>query len=649
MEIKVAYERLYKIRRFEEILLNLFSENKLKGTTHTSIGQEAVAVATMANVTAKDFVFSNHRCHGHFLAYSDNAQILFAEIMGKKTGVCRGRGGSQHICYKNFYTNGVQGGIVPNATGIALAEKLKGSDGIAIVFIGDGTLGQGIVYESFNMASLYHIPILYIVEDNGYAMTTKRTDAMAGSIKKRLEAFDIDTAELETNDVEILEQAIAEACTNVREKKRPFCQIIHTYRLAPHSKGDDFRAPLEIEEWREKDPLKIVEARLSSKEKEAVRKKVEKELADALDNAEREGIDLDKDVYKEYFGHYTEEKSFLNEEKIKCVESLNKGLKQALEDMEAVALIGEDIKDPYGGAFRVTKGLSSQFGDRIINTPISEAGFIGMSVGLALNGIKPVTEMMFGDFITLGFDQILNHATKYRWMYAEQVSVPMLIRIPMGGGRGYGATHSQSLEKYFTGIPNLRMIAVSRLVDPGKLIYHILKEIDSPVLLIENKKMYSEKLYVRDEAGKLDIFQIFENKAEFPIYRLTIDGKMTADAAIVTYGVMTDLAMEASKTLMLEDEIMVDIIVCTSLTPLYIDKVCGELGDVKNIITLEEGTIRSGWGAEVIASLTESLSERNYRRVGALNCVIPSGSELENGVLPEKSDIVKLVRRMINE
>ena len=205
------YEKMYKIRRFEENLLQLFSENKLKGTTHTSIGQEAVAVAVMENLTESDFVFSNHRCHGHFIAYSDNIEILLSEIMGKENGMCKGRGGSQHICYKHFFSNGVQGGIVPDATGIAYASKIKSNSDVTVVFIGDGTLGQGVVYESFNMASLYRIPILYIIEDNGYAMTTKRTEGVAGSIKDRAMAFGIDTSEIETNDVELLYDELKKA------------------------------------------------------------------------------------------------------------------------------------------------------------------------------------------------------------------------------------------------------------------------------------------------------------------------------------------------------------------------------------------------------------------------------------------------------
>ena len=648
MDIVQSYEKMYKIRKFEEKLLQLFSENKLKGTTHTSIGQEAVAVSVMNYVTDADFVFSNHRCHGHFIAYSDNMTILLSEIMGKKSGMCRGRGGSQHICYKHFYSNGVQGGIVPDATGIGLAEKLKGRNGVAIVFIGDGTLGQGVVYESFNMASLYNVPILYVVEDNGYAMTTSRKEGVAGNIRDRAVAFDIAVSEIETNDVELLYPEMEKAFDYVRKNKRPFCQIIHTYRLAAHSKGDDYRDPAEVREWKKKDPLKIVEKRLSAETVRLIQKKVERELQEAVAAAENAPIDAAEDIYEEYFGEYRPAESLLNKDNIRCVESLNAGLEQAMSDIPEIILLGEDIRDPYGGAFKVTRGLSQKFPDRVINTPISEAGFIGMSVGMALNGLKPVPELMFGDFITLGFDQILNHATKFRWMYAEQVSVPMLIRIPMGGGRGYGATHSQSLEKYFVGIPNLRIIALSRIINAGELIYRILKDIDSPVILLENKKMYSEKLLVPDDAKRIGFFHIIEGDGAFPVYHLTMDKAAKADASIVTYGAMTDIAMAAAEELMVEDELMVDIIVNTTVSPLNEADIIKAIGNIQNVIALEEGTVRAGWGSEVIAMLSSHAGNHNYARIGAKNCVIPSGNELEEGVLPKKEDIIKCVRRMCN-
>ncbi len=642
---RLAYTKMYRIRRFEETLLQLFSENKLQGTTHTSIGQEADAVSVMNQVTEADFVFSNHRCHGQFLAYSDNPKILLSEIMGRVSGMCRGRGGSQHICYKHFYTNGIQGGIVPNATGLAFAEKLKGGDGIAVVFLGDGTLGQGVVYEAMNMASLYEIPVLYLVEDNAYAMTTKTSEGVSGTIVGRAEAFGIVSSEITSNDVEELDAELEKAFSYVRNERKPYMQVIHTYRLGPHSKGDDFRDPEEVASWKLQDPLTLLAAKMDGDLVNEIQASVEAELKEAVAFAEAQPIDTDPDMYEEVFlNRRNDYPSLLNQDKSKCLDKLQAGLDHVMADFEEVILLGEDIRDPYGGAFKVTKGLTSKYDSRIINTPISEAGFIGMSVGLAMNGRKPISEMMFGDFITLGFDQLLNHATKFSWMYAGQIQVPMLIRIPSGGGRGYGATHSQSLEKYLIGIPNLRVIALNRLVDAGALLYRVVENLTQPTVFIENKKMYGEKLYQTLD-GKADLFSVTESEGAYPVYHLTLAEGEMAEATIVTYGPMLDLAMEAAKKLMLTEEMVVNIICHTSISPLDLDAMQAMLGDCKHVITLEEGNERGGWGAEVIAALTERATNVRYHRVAAKNCVIPCGAELEKGMLPTVDAVITAVMR----
>ena len=232
------------------------------GTTHAYIGQEANAVGIFDVIDKDDIIFSNHRCHGHYLAYGGDPYLLAAEVMGKVTGLVGGRGGSQHIQLRNFYSNGIQGGIVPIATGMALAEKYIRSNRIALVFLGDGTLGQGIIYESFNIASLWKIPVLFVVENNRYAQTTPIESAMAGNIRERFSAFGIDAWECDSTDVLEIRQAANESINFVRNKKQPAGLILHTYRFSAHSKGDDFRMPEEISSFMKRDPLIIHGTRL---------------------------------------------------------------------------------------------------------------------------------------------------------------------------------------------------------------------------------------------------------------------------------------------------------------------------------------------------------------------------------------------------
>ena len=273
------YRELYRIRRFEETVLENFSRGAFYGTTHTYIGQEANAVGVLTNIAENDIVFSNHRCHGHFLAYGGDPHALFAELMGRKTGVSGGRGGSQHLHWRNFYSNGVQGGIVPISTGMALAEKLKKSGSVVIAFLGDGTLGEGVIYESFNIAALWGVPILYVLENNHIAQTTDIKMAVSGDISARFTAFGIPVSQLNTSDVLQIVPLARELLSKVRQKNTPFALILDTHRFGPHSKGDDTRPANLLSEIRQEfDPIQIHGKRLDESQKVSIESTVDDEI-----------------------------------------------------------------------------------------------------------------------------------------------------------------------------------------------------------------------------------------------------------------------------------------------------------------------------------------------------------------------------------
>jgi TPP-dependent pyruvate/acetoin dehydrogenase alpha subunit len=280
------YTTMLLIRRFEERLLDEFSTGKLVGTTHAYIGQEADAAGIFSLTDPDDVVFSNHRCHGHFLAYGGDPYQLAAELMGKATGLVGGRGGSQHIHWRNFYSNGVQGGILPVAAGMAVAEKARQTGKIVLVFAGDGTLGEGSLYESLNIAALWKLPVLFVVENNRYAQTTPVKLAVAGTIPGRFAAFGIPSWERDTTDVLEVRSSAAEAIRHVRSGAGPGGLILHTYRFAAHSKGDDVRDPAEIAAAREKDPLSVHGARLSQAERARAESEVAAKITDAFARAD---------------------------------------------------------------------------------------------------------------------------------------------------------------------------------------------------------------------------------------------------------------------------------------------------------------------------------------------------------------------------
>ena len=281
------YRQLLRIRRFEETVLDAFPRGVFYGTTHTYLGQEANAVGVLSHLHPGDLVFSNHRCHGHFIACGGDLRALFAELMGKPTGVCGGLGGSQHLHWKDFYSNGVLGSTAPVAVGAALAEKAKGSGAITVIFLGDGALGEGVLYESLNIASLWKAPILFVLENNHIAQTTPIELAVAGDIAVRFAAFAIPFLELDTSDVAAIQAAAGEELRTLRAQGGPRALIIHTQRFGPHSKGDDTRDEKMLAELRaQHDPLKIHGERLAAKERKGIEAEVESEVAAAFKQAQ---------------------------------------------------------------------------------------------------------------------------------------------------------------------------------------------------------------------------------------------------------------------------------------------------------------------------------------------------------------------------
>jgi acetoin:2,6-dichlorophenolindophenol oxidoreductase subunit alpha len=272
------YRKMRLIRRFEETLLALFEEGVLNGTTHCCIGQEADAVAIMEHLEPGDHVFSNHRCHGHYLARTGDTLGLLTEIMGKDAGMCRGIGGSQHICATDFKSNGVQGGIVPAAAGIAWANQLNGSDRVSVVFLGDGTLGEGLVYETLNIASLWKLPLWIVLENNGWSQSTPLAMNFAGSMTARFEAFGLPVREIDSTDVLAIDRVAAEELALMRSTKSPRVLIIHTYRLCHHSKSDDQRPAEEIQQRWTIEPLAIHGERLEAPD----RARIDAEVEDAI-------------------------------------------------------------------------------------------------------------------------------------------------------------------------------------------------------------------------------------------------------------------------------------------------------------------------------------------------------------------------------
>ena len=330
---------------------------------------------------------------------------------------------------------------------------------------------------------------------------------------------------------------------------------------------------------------------------------------------------------------------------LRYYESLNKSLHEIMSDDDRVILIGEDIFDPYGGAFKVCQGLSSAFPDQVISTPISEQAITGAAIGLAMHGKYPVVEIMFGDFITLCVDQIVNHASKFSWVYNDQVKIPLVVRTPMGGRRGYGATHSQSLEAMFMSVPFLIIVAPSQYHNPGLLLKHVVINEQDPVLFIENKSLYASRLLSLDTKsnGGFSGETLIQHNSAFPTIALTMIPDEKPDVTLITYGGMASIACEAAQKIFMEEELIVEVLIPSLIKPVPIKDLLPSVCRSGNVVIAEEGVVCGGWGAEVAAQLVyhaNDFMQSPIKRIGSKEVPIPSARTLEDAILPSVDDVV---------
>ena len=569
---EAIFRKAIEIRTFETFLLDLFASGKINGTVHTCVGQEMTPVILSQYLSVSDMVFSNHRGHGHYLAAGNCDKSLLREIMGSSDGVSGGIGGSQHVKTKNFISNGIQGGLAPVAVGWAYSQTIKKSEGIAVCFVGDGTLGEGQFYEALNLACMHKAPTLFVIEANRYAQSTPTSTTFKTPIYERLSGLGLEVFEGNIWDIDELDTVAERAVQNVRDLK-PTILVVDCYRLNPHSKGDDNRSPEEIAHFKQEDPLnkfKEVEsnfydqveseyyARLHSISSQQLERKFNRKnlIGERKLSSPRKLVRLDtSNIIKERMNA-----------------QLNKALDKLCED--GAILLGEDICDTtpltplqYGGAFKVTKGLSVKYPNQVLNAPIGEAGIAGFAIGVALSGTTGIAEIMFGDFTTLVVDQVLQQASKIPSMYGQRVDLPFILRTPMGGRRGYGPTHSQNLEKLFLHWPNINVVAINILSDVDK-VYRSAVECREPFLIIEDKVLYAELFnYTLPK-----FYDVSISEEKFPIVVIK-PSKLKSNTIIFCYGAMLQ------EILYCVDELLSEEIIPTIIAP----EIISETLEIENI------------------------------------------------------------------
>ena len=641
----------FAIRRFETALLDLHKRGLISGTVHTCVGQEAIAVALHAHLkVGRDAFFASHRGHGHFLAYGGAPEALLAEMMGREGAVCLGRGGSQHLCHGRFFSNGIQAAGCLQAVGFAWAQKLRGEDTVTIAQLGDGTLGEGGVYEAMNIAALLKVPVLFLIEYNGWAQSTDVRTTIAGTIEGRASAFGLPCDRGDDVDVAALSCQMDRVIETVRGGQ-PFVQIIETRRLLAHSKGDDNRLPELIAAQFDADPLK----------KWIDRNPLESDILGSrvnlwLDNCISEVIsrptiiDVGETALPD-LAHPPDSATLVARRMGRnaygtIVQELNRTLHLAMGEDDRVVMLGEDIADPYGGAFKVTQGLSTSFGRRVFSTPIAENAIAGLATGAALAGLRPVAEVMFADFVTLAVDQLINSAAKFYYMFGGKVTCPLTLRLVSGGGRGYGPTHSQSTERLLCGEPGLRVVALSRRHDPATLLAHVILEDDAPTIFVENKALYAQKP-ITEAPLAMHFRPVPGTGKSYPPLVFEPQDQQAA-VTVVSYGNAAQLVEEALAQLLMEHEEYGELIILTQIWPLDVSVILNSAKRTKRLLVVEPHVAAYGVCAAVISAVAEQSDAKfAFCSVGAHQFPIPSSRQLEDSVLPSVDAVGRALRQIL--
>lgn len=645
---------MYRIRFFEQHLSEAFREGRIPTEAiHLSIGQEAVAAGVCLNLRDTDYLNTTHRGHGHILAKGVDMNRVMAEIYGKAAGPCGGKGGSMHVTDASksiLGANGIVGAGYLLAMGAGFSIRRQRRDDISVVIAGDGSVNQGMFHEALNVISLLRLPVLIVVENNRYGeFTPVERHSAVPEIYKRAAAYNIEACRINGNDVREVYETVREIVEAMRRDGRPRFLELMTYRWHGHMEGDPelYRTKEEKDRFQREDPILRLERellnRVGERALENLRRDAEDEIRRAVDFAQQAdpppSSALMSDVYApEISERYQGSWGTVGEgevfREISTAQAVNEAIAEEMAADDRVFLWGEDVA--LGGYFNVTDGLVDRFGkDRVIDTPISENAIVGGAVGAAMTGLRPVVEILFADFLSCCMDPILNQAAKLRYMTGGQVAVPLTIRTPLGSGIGMAAQHSQSMEKFFYGIPGLIVVTAADAYAAKGLLKSAISS-DNPVLFFEHKLLYASVAKVPDQEYTLPL-----GKA-----RIVLSG---ADVTIVSYLLGVTIALDAARLLETKG-IRAEVIDLATLYPLDTPTILESLQKTRHLVTIEEGTATGGIGAEVIARVVTAgfgLLKSPPLRIAAPECPVPYAKNLESALLPEPQDIADRIARAL--
>ncbi len=643
-ELRRLYRDLLFPRLIEEKMLLLLRQGKLS-KWFSGIGQEAISAGVAAAIESSDWILPMHRNLGIFTGRGLDLVKLMRQLMGKDGGFSKGRERSFHFGTLEHRIVGMishLGSMLPVACGLGLASKLRNSRQIAVAFTGDGATSEGDFHEAVNLAAVWKLPVLFIIENNAYGLSTHVSEQYACTdLADRALGYGIPGVIVDGNDLLAVIREVQCAAFRARAGDGPTLMECKTFRMRGHEEASGTAyIPKELfETWAKKDPVlrfetQLFENKVMSPDEAAV---LRLQLKDEIDNAVEIALTTPDpistteielgDVYaplpRTAGLRELRETARDTGPEIRYIDAISQGLRQAMRESGKVVLIGQDI-GAYGGAFKVTQGFVEEFGqERVRNTPIIESGALGAALGLSLDGFTPMVEMQFGDFISCGFNQIANNLAKKHYRWGARVAV--VIRCPVGGGMGAGPFHSQNVEAWFTHVAGLKVVAPATPVDAKGLLLAAFED-GNPVLFLEHKYLY------RSVKGPVPAgyFTIPIGKG-----RIARPGN---DATVITYHAGVNWALKAAETLSGEGK-AIEVIDLRSLLPWDRDLVFSSVKRTGRALVLHEAPLTGGFGAEVAASIGQHVFEwldAPVTRLGALDTPVPFSKLLEETFSPKE-------------
>ena len=641
------YRQLLYPRLIEEKMLILLRQGKVS-KWFSGVGQEAISVGCTAALLPDEMIFTMHRNLSVFTTRDVPLYNLFAQWQGKADGFTKGRDRSFHFGTLEHHIVGMISHLGPQlslAAGVALAHKIKNEKRVSLAFTGEGATSQGEFHEALNVAAVWKLPVIFVIENNRYGLSTPINEQYAcNDLVDRAKGYGMKGIKIDGNNILEVYKTIADCAAEMRENPHPVLIECKTFRVRGHEEASGTKyVPGDLQkEWSFKDPLDTFENFLLSEniitesfiENEREQFKIhintsadkaydapkissspEKELADVYSDIRRRTLDVGKTPDIHQLSKVQSPRS-----NVRFVDAISEGLKMAMERHPDLILMGQDIAE-YGGVFKITEGFVEKFGkERVRNTPLCESAIIGCALGLSLKGMKAMVEMQFADFVTCGFNQIVNNLAKLNYRWGKNADV--VIRMPTGGGIAAGPFHSQSNEAWFAHVPGLKIVYPSNAVDAKGLLIAALED-ENPVLYFEHKALY------RAVSGDVPA-----NYYQTPIGKAatTREGN---DLSIITYGMGVHWALKAVEELKIDAEI-IDL---RSLVPLDYEAIETSVKKTNRVIILHEDTLFGGIGGELSAWIGEHLFQyldAPVMRVAGLDTPVPFAADLEKIFLPEE-------------